>query len=605
MRADATRRGEPNRAGRPLLVAVIVVAVAAGVPALAAAETADTTINSWFSSDADAWTLDGDAGSPEYVETGGNPGGHICADDDVAGNAWYFDAPAKFLGDRSAAYGGNLQFDLKQSSTSDQFQNHDVVLRDGSRAIVYDFGNASEHPGTDWTHYSVPLDASAAGWTWESDEPVTAGGFEEVLGNLTALRIRGEYVSGSDRGCLDNVQLPASDAGEVVDAGTYFVGQVLETSEYSPGDEVDLVDADGTFVSDVPVGDDGTLTLKTGNRDPGSYELRSETGPTVEFELVVQEYTVSADPPSVVNESGGSATDVTVASNRDGYTHVLTSPSLDAAALDGVFAGVDGSQRDRDGDGTAEALVLSGGTTAQTLVANFSGVGADEYTVEFDVEDTTATDAVTVAVEPPASVELSNQRLADSNHQEIVVDRASLRTNGFVALYEAPLPATDRADRLVGVSAVLPAAERTNLRIDLGPAYTSDQDVVAVLHNDTNDDNRFEFSDGAKDAPYEDAQGDLVTDRATLFVQTPTPTPTPSPTPTPTPTPSPTPTPTATPSPTPTLSPAPTTHSGQPPTATPTPTPGTDGPGFGLAVALIALVLTTGLLARSDVPGGE
>lgn len=139
----------PNQSILGSVVAVVVVlTLVAGVPTLAAGETADTTINSWFSSDTDGWTLAGDAAAPEYVETGGNPGGHVCADDSVSGNTWYFDAPAKFLGDRSAAYGGDLQFDLKQSSTSSQFDNHDVVLRNGSRAVVYDFGNASTHPRT-------------------------------------------------------------------------------------------------------------------------------------------------------------------------------------------------------------------------------------------------------------------------------------------------------------------------------------------------------------------------------------------------------------------------------------------------------------------------
>jgi hypothetical protein len=200
-----------TRATRPVLVALVVVlSVAAGFPAFAAA---DGTINSWFGADADGWTIAGDAASPDYVETGGNPGGHICADDDVAGNTWYFAAPGKFLGDQSGAYGGALQFDSKQSTTSDQFSNHDVVLRNASATLVYDFGNASDHPRTNWTHYSVPLDASASGWTWASGEPVTATAFETLLANLTQLRIRGEYVSGSDRGCLDTVQLPGS-AGE-------------------------------------------------------------------------------------------------------------------------------------------------------------------------------------------------------------------------------------------------------------------------------------------------------------------------------------------------------------------------------------------------------
>jgi len=238
-----------NRSTLGAVVAVVVVAsLVAGPPALAADET-DTTINSWFSSDADGWALAGDAGAPEYVETGGNPGGHICADDDVSGNTWYFDAPAKFLGDQSAAYGGDLQFDLKQSSTSSQFDQHDIVLRDGSRAVVYDFGNATAHPRTNWTHYSVPLDATADGWTWESGEPVGATAFENVLANLTALQIRGEYVSGSDRGCLDNVQLPASDGDSTPTASITFHDQSVSGEVETQGVTIASVDlSDGGYV---------------------------------------------------------------------------------------------------------------------------------------------------------------------------------------------------------------------------------------------------------------------------------------------------------------------------------------------------------------------
>ena len=50
-----------------------------------------------FNIDAEGWTITGDAQSdstmPDFDD------GIICAKDDAVGGVWFFDAPAKFLGD--------------------------------------------------------------------------------------------------------------------------------------------------------------------------------------------------------------------------------------------------------------------------------------------------------------------------------------------------------------------------------------------------------------------------------------------------------------------------------------------------------------------------
>lgn len=78
---------------------------------------AAAVVTSTFDSGADGWTISGDAtsGLPIFLATGGNPGGHIEADDSVSGGVWYFQAPSKFPGDLSGAYGELLQFDLRQN----------------------------------------------------------------------------------------------------------------------------------------------------------------------------------------------------------------------------------------------------------------------------------------------------------------------------------------------------------------------------------------------------------------------------------------------------------------------------------------------------------
>jgi hypothetical protein len=334
---------------RKASVWVVLLALVAGlaVPpgaATAVAATSDgpPTIASTFDTDAEGWTIAGDAEPPEHASNGGHPRGHVCGQDNVAGNAWYFAAPERFLGDASAYYGGTLLFALNQSSTSDQFSNHDVVLQNASTTVVYDFGNASAHPRTNWTEYAVPLAADAEGWTDESGDPVTEATFRGVLGNLTALRIRGEYVSGADRGCLDSVRM-------------------------------------------------------TADRTPG------------------------------------------------------------------------------------------------------------------------------------ATVALGDQRVAAGvSVQELVVDSVFLPEGGYVAVYTTPLQEGDLGQTLVGVSSRLGPGLHETLRIGLDSSLTGTQDVVAIPHRDTDDDNTFDSgtTDGV-DGPYLNASGDPVTDRAS--VEGPSPTPTASP----------------------------------------------------------------------------
>ena len=164
-------------------------------------------IYSGFDADDEGWLVSGDATSatPDYMATGGNPGGFLQADDTVSGGTWYWDAPSKFLGDLSGFVGETLSFDLAQSATSSQFNNSDVILDGNGQSLHF---NTSYNPGTTFTAYSLDL-TNTGGWRLGSltgSEP-TAGEFADVLGDLTRLRIRGEYRSGPDTGSLDNVRI--------------------------------------------------------------------------------------------------------------------------------------------------------------------------------------------------------------------------------------------------------------------------------------------------------------------------------------------------------------------------------------------------------------
>lgn len=165
------------------------------------------TVTSNFDFDSEGWLVVGDAtsGIPTWVASGGNPGGHIEADDTVSGGVWYFDAPAKFLGSRPGAYGGLLSFDLKQTGSGSQFDSADVILNGGGLELRIDVGNPL--PVGTWVSYSIALHESA-GWT-RGSAAATAGDLQTVFDALDRLRIRGEFITGSDTGRLDNVSLSA------------------------------------------------------------------------------------------------------------------------------------------------------------------------------------------------------------------------------------------------------------------------------------------------------------------------------------------------------------------------------------------------------------
>ena len=80
---------------------------------------------STFNTDTEGWTIFGDATGPVFEAAAGNPPGDIIATDLITGIVWFFNAPAKFLGDKSAASLQTLTFDLSQSLTDSQFNSEE------------------------------------------------------------------------------------------------------------------------------------------------------------------------------------------------------------------------------------------------------------------------------------------------------------------------------------------------------------------------------------------------------------------------------------------------------------------------------------------------
>jgi len=161
-----------------------------------------------FDTGTEGWTAVGDFAAPlTWSTTGGNPGGHVFIPDQVVGGVTYFVAPIAFLGDKSAAFGTNLTFDLMQvyPGGSNQFNERDVVIEGGGLAIAYD--TSPNPPNGSWASYAVPL--STGGWRLNSLSGAVATDQQilSVLSSVTSLRIRAEFQTGADTGRLDNVSL--------------------------------------------------------------------------------------------------------------------------------------------------------------------------------------------------------------------------------------------------------------------------------------------------------------------------------------------------------------------------------------------------------------
>jgi hypothetical protein len=212
-----------SRLFNALLYAAIPAALILNTTTSAAA--GSVIASSTFDADAEGWSTLNDARNFAWASSGGNPGGRIGAVDIGTGATWYYVAPSAFLGNVSAAFGGSLSFDLQQSSVTSPFDDSDVVLVGGGLTLVYDFTYA---PSTSWTSFSVALDP-AAGWRQNSTVGPAASSADLgiVLGDLSALYIRGEYRLGSDSSQIDNVFLTAAPVPEPASAALLLAGLAL------------------------------------------------------------------------------------------------------------------------------------------------------------------------------------------------------------------------------------------------------------------------------------------------------------------------------------------------------------------------------------------
>ncbi len=188
---------------------------------------------STFDSDLQGWGTLNDARSLSWRGTIGNPPGSISVIDQGTGVVRCFSAPAAYLGDRSAMYGGLLGWDIL-GITGNQTTlpgRADVMLVGGGLQIGI---NAAVQPASgQWTSWAVTLDGSAdwrlitsLGSGTLSGTAATPEQIQAVLGDLTGLSIRGEYTNAAGEStALDNVSLIPGPGTLPLLAGAALLGR--------------------------------------------------------------------------------------------------------------------------------------------------------------------------------------------------------------------------------------------------------------------------------------------------------------------------------------------------------------------------------------------
>ncbi|HLO97375.1 MAG TPA: laminin B domain-containing protein, partial [Fimbriimonas sp.] len=132
----------------------------------------------------------------------------------------YWEAPAKFLGDKRRYLGSNLSF-LAYSFMTDStaipepFAGDDVVIEGAGMSLSMRSGirpHSQVTAQSGWRAYVIPLDPRGK-WTHsETRKLATAKEIGDVLASLSKLKIRADYYAGQERVLLDDVRMGERDA---------------------------------------------------------------------------------------------------------------------------------------------------------------------------------------------------------------------------------------------------------------------------------------------------------------------------------------------------------------------------------------------------------
>lgn len=163
-------------------------------------------LTSTFAETDEGWRLEGDGDEITLFTSEDDPttDGYICATDRSTGVYWYFKSPEAWAGDRSDLLGGSLTFSLRTEPGDGRDVRDDVILVSNDVTLAY---RTPDVPNEEWSAYTVPLSDDVVWLSSATGSPATNDEIEAVLADLIEIQIRGEYISGSDTGCMDEASL--------------------------------------------------------------------------------------------------------------------------------------------------------------------------------------------------------------------------------------------------------------------------------------------------------------------------------------------------------------------------------------------------------------
>ncbi|GGL54343.1 DUF7282 domain-containing protein [Halocalculus aciditolerans] len=283
----------------------------------------------------------------------------------------------------------------------------------------------------------------------------------------------------------------------LADSGTFVAMPHMDTD----GDRVyEFVSANGA--ADGPYTADGSAVVDTANVTVAA-SVSMSAQPTDGDSVVVDR--VELSQPGFVTVHGASVTDGKVFESIKG-----TSPYLSAGVHENVRVDLD----------------TAVGNTTLVPMAHVDTNGNEMYDFvtsegEADGPFTTAdgsavVDTASVTTAQHAMVSVSNQT---TGGHAATVDSVFLPDGGFVTVHDGTVTDGKVFDSIKGTSRYLEPGLHRNVQITLDAPYTDDGTLVPMAHEDTNDNETYDFvtSEGASDGPYT-ADGSAVVDTASATV---------------------------------------------------------------------------------------
>ncbi len=169
-----------------------------------------------FTSGNDGWTTAGNGGAPA------NHKGSYIAQTDIDAGEMAFVAPASYLGDVSAAYRGQLSFEMFSSEEFFAPSTPHVELTGNTAggSMTLSINLAPMYRAFAFTSYTVKFSENQPWQVVGEARAPTAQEFRELLGSLTDLRIAADYeAKPDDLIALDEVRLDAANVRVFILAG--------------------------------------------------------------------------------------------------------------------------------------------------------------------------------------------------------------------------------------------------------------------------------------------------------------------------------------------------------------------------------------------------